>query len=219
MIINLLILIFILVIVNYYINFKNKIKENFNTSENIFDKNIDNIFESESEIQHETNLPKPSPVKLTGKLNKNSLVLYWLPPEVGLETLKYYIVVMIKESEGPKILFPSDKNCRLCQYRINSLEYGKKYKLGVLVTNENGTSDMSNMISIIPSVAENYIKPKIPNKKTFNVTCMDDLTYTTDKYCHKNFNVEPLESNTNYDEIMDLLKEKQKEVNYNIKII
>ena len=218
MIINLLILIFILLIINYYIIYKNKKIENFN-EESAFEKNLENIFLSESEIPQEINLPKPSPVKLTGKLNKNSLELYWLPPEKGLETLKYYIVVMIKESEGPKILFPPDINCKLCQYTINSLEYGKKYKFGVLVTNENGTSDMSNMISIEPSVPKNYLKPKIPKKKFFNVTCMDDLTYTTDKFCHKNFNVEPLESTDDYNKIMDLLKKKQKELNFNIKII
>jgi len=217
MIRNLLILIFILLIINYYILYKNKNIEKFSSEEeNIFNTDVNSLIDSETNM--ETNLHKPSPLKLTGKLNRNSLLLYWLPPEIGLDTIKYYIIVMMKESEGPKILFPPDKNCRLCQYEINSLEYGKKYKFGVLATNENGTSDMSNIISIIPSVPEN-LNYKIPKKKIFNVTCMDDQTYITDKFCHKNFNIEPIKDETDYNKIMDLLKKKQKELNFNIKII
>ena len=226
-------IIILLLIILAYIEYKNNSPEKFmvpfseNTEE--LEKIITNNSLTQAEMDSQfinleknkddsNSLLRPSEIKLSGKLNRNSINLYWLPPETGSDTLKSYIIVMMKDSLGPKLYFPPDKNCKLCSYEINNLKYDSDYKFGIIALNEYGASDLSNMIIIKPFIPKKY-KEKIPQKEIYSVSCLDNSTYITDKFCHKNTNIEPNLVEEDFKKLKQILDNQTKKLNFDFKIV
>ena len=159
----------------------------------------------------------PDKIILNATVDNNIIKLYWLPPNIGMETFKFYTIIMIKGDDNPQFIFPKNSNCTNCSHIFSNLEYNVKYKFIVLANNKYGVGEFSNIIEITPLDSKKPPKP-INDKIIKNINCNPDGTYTLDKFCK---NSQPDVTN-NYDNfshglLMDMLSKKYKELNFDIK--
>lgn len=206
-----LIIILILIVLLLSVNWINKCN---------YDKFQDNIPEEEVDSLDipTPNLEKPDAIKLRAKLENNIATLYWLPPTIGVKSLKYYVICLMKEGNPPKFIFPKESSCVYCKYVFDNLEYDIQYKFSIFAVNMEGVGKMSNIITLKP--VNPYKKPEKPKPKKVikNINCHPDGTYSLDDYCYKEpFQKSNLDDST-HKMLMNLLVKKTKNLNFDIKI-
>lgn len=177
---------------------------------------VDN-FEVDSE--DEVKLPPSKINNFRGKLETNIVELYWTPPEIGMESFKFYTLIVLKDDEPAKFIFPKDSSCKLCKYIMSDLEYNSTYKTLVLATNEVGAGEFSSILEFTPINNKDNSTP-IPqnNNVVQNVNCNADGTYTIDKFCRAKKNIVSSYDPISHFNLMNSMSKKLKEFNLDIKI-
>ena len=144
----------------------------------------------ELQIETEKDIRKPSKIHLSITLSDNTAELYWLPPEVGKDSLTTYIIIMIIDESDVKYLFYDKPNCERCYKKINDLEFNKKYHFNVIAVNENGLGniDKNEFILVEPVPPPPLIDQSLTgfSKTPDKIACNPDGTYNIGKSCFKN---------------------------------
>ena len=171
----------------------------------------------------------PESVDILGKLNKNTLKLYFLLPSKDKLHSATDVVVTVQETGEPnRVSFYKINNLTkedgVYTLEINDLDYGKTYDVFIQLKNEWGigteNKHKSNVLSVSPEEPTATPPPPLPeNKEKPYVSCHPNGSYTI----YKNWVISPkLESNlsnNNY-KIYDKLKEvmKPKSETYTMKL-
>ena len=169
----------------------------------------------------ESEIILPSKINtFTGKLKTNVVELQWTPPELGMHSFKFYTLIILKNSDNPKFIFPKDSNCKLCKYILSNLEYNSTYKIYVFATNEDGPGALSNALEFTPiNNKQDFVPVPQNNRVTQNVNCNADGTYSLDKFCRvNNKNIVSNYDDLSHMNLMHSMSKKLKEFNFDINI-
>lgn len=156
----------------------------------------------------------PSNINLTADIDNKYVRLYWMPPEIGFDSIKLYIInVKNLTNNTNKFIEYTNVKCTNCSYNLPINNY-HKYEIYLFALNEYGIGEKSNVIKLNakkkPPSKENVIK------KNVMITCLKDGNFTEGQYCNNNKVISPKIDEYDHDSLIYKLNQNVKKYNFDI---
>jgi len=159
----------------------------------------------------------PSKIFVSATVLDNTIDLYWLPPEIGSETIKTYIIILIGNNNDVKYLFNNKVNCNRCTKKINDLEYDSVYLINVVGVNDNGVGliALNDFITINIGSQNKEIDMSMGgfSKNPDKISCNPDGSFNIGHSCFKKEGIEADIDKNIHDLLIQHLKSRP---NYNV---
>lgn len=157
----------------------------------------------------------PSNINLTADVNNGYIKLYWMPPEIGFDDLKLYMInVKDLTNNTNKFIEYKKVKCTNCSYNLPINNY-HKYEIYIFAINDYGIGEKSNIIKVNakkkpPPPKDNVIK------KNIMITCLKDGNFIEGQYCNNNKIITPKIDMYDHDALIYKLNQNVKKYNFDI---